>query len=277
MRIPVYSVVAYSGMGKTSFLENLIPELKKRGLRVAAVKHDAREFEIDYKGKDSWRLTNAGADITCITSATHSAIMENRPVDIEQILTGLHNVDIVIVEGYKERNYKKIGLYRSEAQLPLTSIQGEYLAIVTDIPLDLDVPQFALDDYSGVAEFLINDMEDNSLQKGLFGSIQLKMGRKQSGESEAVFGKGLIQLLEGIDRHGSINMATKEMRMAYSKAWKVINNAENRCGLTLVSRNGPGGSTLTKAGKEIVRLYGELSLQAQMAVDDWLSGDFKDQ
>ena len=51
MSIPVYSIVGYSGTGKTTFLENLIPELKKMGLRVAAIKHDAHEFDVDHEGK----------------------------------------------------------------------------------------------------------------------------------------------------------------------------------------------------------------------------------
>mgnify|MGYP000193464349 CR=1 FL=1 len=67
--IPVYSVVGILEAAKLLFLEKLIPELKKRGLRVAVVKHDAHEFEIDREGKDSYRLTAAGADVTGLISA----------------------------------------------------------------------------------------------------------------------------------------------------------------------------------------------------------------
>ena len=81
-----------------------------------------------------------------------------------------------------------------------------------------------------------------------------------------------MELLEGIGRTGSINHATKEMGMAYSKAWKVINNAEAKSGLTLVEREGPGGSKLTKEGQDLVHLYRELSSQAQQAIDDLLAG-----
>jgi len=57
MSIPVISVVAKSGTGKTTLLEKLIAELKRRGYRVGAMKHDAHQFDIDREGKDSWRLT----------------------------------------------------------------------------------------------------------------------------------------------------------------------------------------------------------------------------
>ena len=138
-------------------------------------------------------------------------------------------------------------------------------------PLDLDVPQFRLDDYTKVAEFIRDDMGKLPVRHELYGSVQVKLGRKGP-ESELAFGKGLVDLLEGIDRSGSINHATKEMHMAYSKAWKIINNAEARSGLTLVEREGPGGSKLTKEGQDLVHLYRELSSQAQQAIDDLLAG-----
>lgn len=275
MSLPVYSFVAYSGTGKTTFLENLIPELKKLGLRVAAVKHDAHEFDIDHKGKDTWRLTQAGADITSISSATHAAVMENRPTTIESIISGFRDVDVVIAEGYKQKNYKKIGLYRSSSRRPLAEIQGEYLAVCSDVPLDMSIPQFALDDYAGVARFIYEDMGETPVNRDLFGTVQVKLGRKGEA-SELAFGKGLIELLEGIEKYGSINHATKDMGMAYSKAWKIINHAEMKSGLSLVDRSGAEGSQLTRDGKDLIRLYRELSSQAQQAVDDLLSGGIQD-
>lgn len=272
MSLPVYSIVGYSGTGKTTFLINLIPELKKRGLRVAAIKHDAHEFDVDHEGKDTWRLTQAGADVTCITSATHGAIMENRPVKISTIIAGLRDIDVVVAEGFKQEDYKKIGLYRAASRRPLAEIQGEFMAVATDTPLDLDVPQFALDDYEGIAEFIVEDMGKPPMHKDLFGSVQIKIGKKNAGEAP-IFGKGLIDLLDGIDQYGSINHATRDMGMAYSKAWKIINRAEARSGLALVDRNGPGGSELTKEGQDLVRIYRQLSKEAKRAVDDLLTGD----
>ncbi|MBR2328291.1 MAG: molybdopterin-guanine dinucleotide biosynthesis protein B, partial [Clostridia bacterium] len=76
MNIPTYALVAFSNSGKTTFLEKLIPALKSRGLRVAVIKHDGHDFQLDKEGKDSWRITQAGADVTAIVSKTHAAIME---------------------------------------------------------------------------------------------------------------------------------------------------------------------------------------------------------
>ena len=60
--IPIFAFSAWSGTGKTTILEQLIPLLKQRGLRIAVLKHDAHDFEIDREGKESWRFSHAGAD-----------------------------------------------------------------------------------------------------------------------------------------------------------------------------------------------------------------------
>ncbi len=53
---PIVAVVGYSDSGKTTFLEKLIPCLKRRGVKLAVAKHDTHGFEMDKPGKDTWRL-----------------------------------------------------------------------------------------------------------------------------------------------------------------------------------------------------------------------------
>jgi len=53
-------IAGYSGMGKTTLLERLIPELTGRGLKVSLIKHSHKNIEIDRPGKDSFRLREAG-------------------------------------------------------------------------------------------------------------------------------------------------------------------------------------------------------------------------
>ncbi len=73
---PVISFVAKSGAGKTTLLEKLIKRLKEHGIRLAVIKHDAHQFDMDKPGKDTWRLTQAGADITAISSPAKVAVIE---------------------------------------------------------------------------------------------------------------------------------------------------------------------------------------------------------
>jgi molybdopterin-guanine dinucleotide biosynthesis protein B len=102
--VPVVSFVGNSGVGKTTFLEKLIPVLKSRGYRIASIKHDVHNFVIDYPGKDSWRLTQAGSDIVVLSSSTKLAVLET--VQEDRSLTDLvemvsDRVDLVVTEGYR--------------------------------------------------------------------------------------------------------------------------------------------------------------------------------
>lgn len=154
MTIPVFTLAAYSGTGKTTFLEALIPVLKHAGLRVAVVKHDGHDFEIDQRGKDTWRFAQAGADAVTILSASHYARMEYRPVSLEAALMEIRNVDLILLEGFKREHYPKIGLYRSSSGKGLAVPPEECIAIVSDGSMEAVCPVFPLDDPRPLAEFL---------------------------------------------------------------------------------------------------------------------------
>ena len=154
--IPVIGFAAWSGTGKTTLIEKIVRELKKRGIRVAVIKHDAHKFEIDKEGKDSWRFTQAGADMMLISSDTKTAIIEQRQRTFEENLSMLHDVDIILVEGYKQENIPKIGISRKATGKGLPHPVETYAAVVTDeenIP-DLTVPVFGLEDIEQITEFV---------------------------------------------------------------------------------------------------------------------------
>jgi molybdopterin-guanine dinucleotide biosynthesis protein MobB len=155
--VPVISFVGNSGVGKTTFLEKLIGVLKARGYRVAAIKHDAHKFEIDYPGKDSWRLTQAGSDVTIISSRDKLALIERSETerslgDLVQMVSG--RVDIVLTEGYRGAAAMKIEVSRKAHSHILTARLDDLIAIVTDERFEYPVPQFDLEDAPGVADFL---------------------------------------------------------------------------------------------------------------------------
>ncbi len=155
--IPVISFVGNSGVGKTTFLEKLIAILKVRGYRVAAIKHDVHEFEVDYPGKDSWRLTRAGSDIVVLSSADKLALIErpNEERDLEGLVAMVDDrVDIVLTEGYRGAGAMKIEVSRSAHSHEITARLDDLLAIVADAAFDYRVPQFDLEDAAGVADFL---------------------------------------------------------------------------------------------------------------------------
>lgn len=156
--IPVYSIVAFSNTGKTTMLEKLIPELKRRGLRTAVIKHDAHEFEIDKPGKDSWRFTKAGAAVTVVASQTKAAHIENRFIPIDELIARISDVDVILTEGYKHGPWPKIALQRS-GDKPLPVEPAECLAVMSDVPIKTErTPVIALDDISELADIIIDDM-----------------------------------------------------------------------------------------------------------------------
>ncbi len=157
--VPVFQFVALSGTGKTTFLEKLVAELKARGLRVGVYKHDGHEFEIDRPGKDSWRFTRAGADVTLLSSAGKAVIMENRPVPPEELADRIDNVDILLVEGYKAGPWCKIALCREATGKGWAISPAECLAVVTDGPAPEGVPRFDFSDVAAITDFLQEEID----------------------------------------------------------------------------------------------------------------------
>lgn len=162
MPVKVVSFVAKSGTGKTTLLEKVIAELKNRGYTVGAIKHDAHQFDIDHPGKDSHRLTVAGADTMLISSPEKLALIKKHaaspPVEV-LLATYFTDVDIVVTEGFKKSTMPKIEIHRQERS-PTLLCRGEehdpmLVAVASDEPLDLDVPVLDLNNPTEVADFVV--------------------------------------------------------------------------------------------------------------------------
>ena len=154
MSIPVFSFVAWSGTGKTTLLEKLVPALKSRGLSVAVVKHDGHDFQMDRPGKDTYRMTQAGADVTAIVSATHAAFLENRPISEVEAVERVTGVDVILTEGIQDGPWPKIGLVRTATGRGLKPTEEPYVLVLADGPADTDAPVLGLDDIEGLADWI---------------------------------------------------------------------------------------------------------------------------
>jgi len=155
--VPVVSIVGKSGVGKTTVMEKLIAELKKRGYRVATLKHNVHGFDIDLEGKDTWRYAQAGSDTVAISSSHKIAII--RKVGHDHTLAELNrfigtDLDIILAEGFKQDKAPKIEVHRQELGAELLCNKEELLAIATDERLEIDVPQYTLEDARGIADLI---------------------------------------------------------------------------------------------------------------------------
>ena len=156
--LPILCIVGASNSGKTTFLEQLIPELLRRGYRVGTVKHDVHGFEMDREGKDTWRHRKAGARTIAIASAVMLATIRETDAEmpLEQIAGHYFwDEDILLTEGYKKSRFPKIEVFRSAIEAkPICVPQDNLVAVVTDDQVELDIPRFRFDQVSGVADLV---------------------------------------------------------------------------------------------------------------------------
>ncbi len=168
---PVISIVGKSDAGKTTLLEKLIAELKKRGYRVGTIKHDTHGFEIDQPGKDSWRHAQAGSDVVMIASPSKLALIKRleNELTLDEVASYITDVDIILTEGYKRADKPKIEVHRKSVGGELLCSPQELLAVVTDEPLNVPVPQFSFDE----AEALVDLIERQILRKREFPLVSI--------------------------------------------------------------------------------------------------------
>lgn len=159
MSVPVISIVGKSGAGKTTLIEKLIPELKRRGYRVGTIKHDAHQFEIDHPGKDSYRHFHAGADWTVIGSPAKLAAVRRleRELTLDEIAAELTGVDVILTEGYKREARLRVEVSRQANSTELICTPHELYAIAADYPIDLGVPCVPLDDAAALVDLIERD------------------------------------------------------------------------------------------------------------------------
>jgi len=212
--VPVISIVGNKNVGKTKFLEGLLPELKKRQIKVGTVKHDVHGFEVDKEGKDTWRHAQAGSDAVVISHSEKVACIKKveSELSLDQIVIEfMGDVDLVITEGYKSAGKPKIEIFRKDIQDKLVCTEKDNLiAVVSDnTDLPISVPIFKTSDYSTVADFILKFLED-SKETGV--TLQLKVDGKlvplapfveQIIASSVI---GMVKTLKGCENPSKINI-----------------------------------------------------------------------
>ncbi|MDW3094413.1 MAG: molybdopterin-guanine dinucleotide biosynthesis protein B [Gammaproteobacteria bacterium] len=150
---PLIGFCAFSGTGKTTLLTKLIPILSNQGIRLGVIKHAHHNFDVDHAEKDSYKLRHAGATQMIISSSRRWALMtelhENEselalPDLIEQI--DHKNIDLILVEGFKNVSFPKIELHRPSLGHPIMCIEDpNIIAFATDQVCEVSKEVICLD------------------------------------------------------------------------------------------------------------------------------------
>lgn len=168
----ILGFAAYSGTGKTTLLAQLIPTLKRRGLRIGVIKHSHHDFEIDQPGKDSHRLRTAGASPVMIVSPYRRAIVtefsEQHDIHLNEQLEAFpkDDLDLILVEGFRHENFAKIELHRPGLGKPLLfPNDNSIIAIASDQPITApkSIPCLDLNDPETIADFVFSSFFETTL------------------------------------------------------------------------------------------------------------------
>ncbi len=207
---PIVSIVGRSESGKTRLLRRLIPEMKRRGYRIATIKHTHHCIESDIIGKDSWLHAAAGSECTVLDSPNelslrYSPDQEITPEEVSRFIP--EDFDLILAEGYKKADLPKIEVHRDclgERVCP-----GEkLLAIVTDtIQID-PIPQYDPDDVIAIADLIESEVLNRQaeLEVNLFADGQrIPLNDFVKGFMGGSI-LGMLDSLKGIDDPKSISI-----------------------------------------------------------------------
>ncbi len=133
-QVKVVCIVGPAKSGKTLLIERLTPELNRRGLRVATIKHTHHHnVSLDIPGKDTYRYRQAGAEIIVLASPDGFSILteEKGVFGLEEVVSALpEKLDIILVEGFKQEGFPKIEVVPDDTD-PLFINNPSLLAIVS--------------------------------------------------------------------------------------------------------------------------------------------------
>jgi sulfur carrier protein ThiS adenylyltransferase len=162
----VFSFIGTSGSGKTRLVSRLAAEMKRRGLKVAAVKHCHHGFDLGGKEKDSNILLTAGADEVALSAPGRNVILREAAGDADLeflVRSEFAKMDIVFVEGGKNvPGLRKVELFRKGVSEIPPHPRSDADAVVSDIPVSCRLPVFHPDEIEKLGDWLLQDCRKES-------------------------------------------------------------------------------------------------------------------
>lgn len=159
----VFGVAGHSGMGKTTLLEKLIPEISSRGLIVSLIKHSHKNIDIDRPGKDSYRLRESGCKEVLLLGNDRWALMHelrgSEEPSLQELLRRMQNCDLVLIEGFKQGGFPKLEVWRDGLEKkPLWPQLIGTIAIASDKKISgVGIADLDLGDVPIIANFVLKN------------------------------------------------------------------------------------------------------------------------
>jgi len=165
----IFGIAGHSGMGKTTLLERLVPEIAARGLVVSLIKHSHKNIDIDRPGKDSYRLRESGCKEVLLLGNDRWALMHELrrapEPSLDYLLGRMQHCDLVLIEGFKDGDFPKLEVWRETLGKPtLWPDWPGIVALASDAPLTAPAPlvlapgvaQLDLSDIALIASFVLS-------------------------------------------------------------------------------------------------------------------------
>lgn len=166
----VQHILAISGVknsGKTTLITKLLPELKKRGLKVAVIKHDGHDFQPDVPDTDSWKYAAAGACGTCVFSDQKHMLIKYMPApSTDELIRAFPEADVVLLEGFKYSDFPKVEVIRKDNSFGSVCDPANLWGIVSDYTLEelepnlSQIPFFGLEEITRLADYMTEKWSD---------------------------------------------------------------------------------------------------------------------
>lgn len=165
----IIAISGYKNSGKTTLIEHLIPLLLERGIRVMTVKHDGHSYIPDVPGTDSYRFFMAGAKTSLIFDSEKFSVTTREGLSRQNLATFARDVDLILLEGFKWTNYKKIEVVRRATKREPIAQLTNRLAFVSDWSKEelsaKEEEVFLPNDIESIADFITREYKMGHLEE----------------------------------------------------------------------------------------------------------------